>query len=47
MIDHELTGSGGYEDIIKYCIGVGIAGIVTMSVTIMAYNDEEANRCIK
>lgn len=35
------------QDVIKYCIGVGIAGIVTMIVTIAMYNDEEANRCIK
>lgn len=42
-----VNPAGGMQDVIKYCIGVGIAGIVTMIVTIAMYNDEEANRCIK
>lgn len=42
-----VNPAGGMGDVIKHCIGVGIAGIITMIVTIAVYNDEEANRCIK
>jgi hypothetical protein len=34
------------QDVVKYCIGVGVAGIFTMVATIMAYNDEEATRIL-
>lgn len=42
-----VNPAGGMADVWKYCIGVGIAGIVTIILTIIAWNDEEANRCIK
>lgn len=42
-----VNPNGGLQDVVKYCIGVGIAGIVTMIVTIAMYDDEEAKRCIK
>ena len=42
-----VNPAGGMQDVVKYCIGVGIAGIVTMIATIAMYNDEEAKRCIK
>lgn len=42
-----VNPAGGMNDVVKYCIGVGIAGVVTMAATIALYNDEEANRCIK
>lgn len=47
IFNYVNPAGGGMQDVIKYCIGVGIAGIVTMIVTIAMYNDEEANRCIK
>ena len=40
------AGGGGMQDVVKYCIGVGVAGIFTMVATIMAYNDEEATRIL-
>lgn len=42
-----VNPAGGMGDVVKYCIGVGIAGIATMAATIALYNDEEAKRCIK
>lgn len=42
-----VNPAGGMGDVVKYCIGVGIAGIATMAATIAMYNDEEAKRCIK
>lgn len=42
-----VNPAGGMSDVVKYCIGVGIAGIATMIVTIAMYDDEEAKRCIK
>lgn len=42
-----VNPSGGMGDVVKYCIGVGIAGILTMIATIAVYNSEEADRCIK
>ena len=40
------AGGGCMQDVVKYCIGVGVAGIFTMVATIMAYNDEEATRLL-
>lgn len=42
-----VNPSGGMGDVVKYCIGVGIAGVLTMIATIAVYNNEEADRCIK
>lgn len=42
-----VNPAGGMSDVVKYCIGVGVAGIATMIATIVMWNDEEASRCIK
>ena len=42
-----VNPAGGLSDVIKYCIGVGIAGIATMIMTIVMYKDEEAKKYIK
>ena len=41
-----VNPAGGIEDVVKHCIGVGIAGVVTFIATLMAYNDEEANKAL-
>ncbi|MBR1829890.1 MAG: PTS transporter subunit EIIC, partial [Atopobiaceae bacterium] len=40
------AGGGGMQDVIKYCIGVGVGGIFTVIATIMAYNDDEATKVL-
>ncbi|MBQ9328240.1 MAG: PTS transporter subunit EIIC [Solobacterium sp.] len=40
------AGGGGVQDIVKYCIGVGVGGIFAIVATLMAYNDEEASRIL-
>lgn len=42
-----VNPAGGMADVVKYCIGVGIAGIVTMVVTIAMWDEKEAERCFK
>ncbi|MDO4326229.1 MAG: PTS transporter subunit EIIC [bacterium] len=42
-----VNPNGGMSDVVKYCVGVGIAGICTMIATIAMWNDEEASRCIR
>lgn len=40
------AGGGGMQDVVKYCIGVGVAGIFTMIATVIAYNDDEATKVL-
>ena len=40
------AGGGGMQDVVKYCIGVGVAGIATIIMTMVAYDDEEATRVL-
>ena len=41
-----VNPAGGMADVVKYCIGVGIAGVITFIATIIAYDDEEAKRVL-
>ena len=40
------AGGGGVQDIVKYCIGVGVGGIFTIVATLMVYKDDEATRIL-
>lgn len=40
------AGGDGAQDIIKYCIGVGIGAIFTIVATIKVYNDDEATQIL-
>lgn len=40
------AGGDGMQDIIKYCVGVGIGGLFAIIATVIAYNDEEAQRVL-
>ncbi len=41
-----VNPEGGMGDVVKYCIGVGIAGVITFVATIIMYDDEEAKRVL-
>jgi len=41
-----VNPEGGMGDVVKYCIGVGIAGVITFIATIIMYDDEEAKRVL-
>lgn len=41
-----VNPAGGMSDVVKYCIGVGIAGVITFIATIILYDDEEAKRVL-
>ncbi|MBQ1492939.1 MAG: PTS cellobiose transporter subunit IIC, partial [Blautia sp.] len=40
------AGGGGMQDIVKYCIGVGVGGLFAVVATLVAYDDEEASRIL-
>lgn len=40
------AGGGGLDDMYKYCVGVGIGGIVTIVATLWAYKDDEATKIL-
>ena len=41
-----VNPAGGMSDVVKFCIGVGIAGVITFIATIIMYDDEEAKRVL-
>ncbi len=41
-----VNPEGGMGDVVKYCIGVGIAGVITFIATVIMYDDEEATRVL-
>ena len=40
------AGGGGVQDIVKYCVGVGLGGLFSIVATLMVYNDEEATKVL-
>lgn len=41
-----VNPDGGMGDVVKFCIGVGIAGIFTFIATVMIWNDDEATKAL-
>lgn len=40
------AGGGSAQDIIKYCIGVGVGGLFSIVATLLAYKDEDATKAL-
>lgn len=40
------AGGGGLQDVIKYCIGVGVGGLFTVVATLLAYREKEATQVL-